>query len=67
MREDGTRIVFLPGFEIWQIKEDEKSVTPYEAKFFFHIGLEVEDIEASVRDLESKGIEFHAPLGHRDF
>ena len=67
LRDDGTRIVFLPGLEIWQMKDDERGVTPEQAKFLFHIGLEIDDIEASVKDLKSNGVEFHVPLAHRDF
>jgi len=59
---EGERIVFLPGFELWQIKEEESGVTPQEAKFLFHIGLEVEDIESVVKDLENKGVKFSTPL-----
>ena len=64
---EGDRIVFLPGFELWQIKEGESKIKPQDAKFLFHIGLEVEDIESVVKDLESKGVKFSTPLSDLKF
>ena len=64
---EGDRIVFLPGFELWQAKESESRIKPEDAKFLFHIGLEVEDIESVVKDLESKGVKFSTPLSDLRF
>ena len=64
---EGDRIVFLPGFELWQAKEGESRIKPEDAKFLFHIGLEVEDIESVVKDLESKGVKFSTPLSDLKF
>lgn len=64
---EGDRIVFLPGFELWQIKEGESNIKPQDAKFLFHIGLEVKDIESVVKDLESRGVKFSIPLSDLKF
>ena len=57
--EDNPRVVFLPGIELSQIKENDMSESP---GFFNHIGLAVDNIEETCRHMEARGVKFETPL-----
>ena len=55
--EESPRIVFLQGIELSKKRLDEES-----AGCFSHLGLEVENIEEVVKELERKGVVFETEI-----